>query len=190
MKDAMVRWPWLFTVEALLVLLVLVAGGVTVYQRSRVADVQQQRNSATARLSEIEKRLAAVNNPQDLEAVQEEIRQLQAKQEDLDLPTRREAIDVSTALSDYAARANMRVLSLRSGAGPTLTGQDSLPTVDISLEVQGSMTNLIGLLGEVDRFTASRVEYLSFTRSGGQERPWALKLTVRVPYRDGADGAG
>lgn len=168
------------SVEAVLLLLVLIVAGAALYQTQQAAGLRRERAAMEAKVSQAQKSLATLQAGSDPVALRQQVQELQASLNVPPLPTRRNTLAVSTALTDYAAQSGLRMVAAS-------TTEDAIPGAGkISLEVEGSLAKLTGLLGAVEGFPVARVQLLEF--SPGSDGVWHAKLELTVAY--GPTGQG
>ncbi len=183
MRARLQQWKGLLSVEALLLLLVLIMAGAVLYQVKQTAGLRRQRAAMEAKVVQAQQGLATLKAGADPAVLRQQIQELQASPQGSTLPTRRDTLALSTALVDYAAQNGLRIVAQSTAEG-TIPGAgegERVPTVNIALEVEGPLAKLIGLLGAVDGFPTARVQSLglSAVADGG----WRTKLELVMPYR-------
>lgn len=179
MRGRLRQWRALLSVELLLVLLVLITAGAVLYQARQTAGIRTERASVEGKLAQARESLAALQDPAVL---RKQIQELQASPQSQTLPTRRDALALSTALTDYAAQSGLRIVALSTAEG-TIPGAgegEKVPAVNVVLEVEGPLAKLTGLLGAVDGFPTAMVQRQGF--SAGGDGVWHAKLELAVAY--------
>ena len=183
MRGGLRQWRALLSVEALLLLLVLVIAGAVVYQAQGTGGLRTEGAAMEAKLVAAQRSLATLKAERDPEALRKQIQELQASTMGRVLPQRRDALAVSTALTDYAVKSGLRIVALSTAEGtvPGAAEGEKVPTVNVVLEVEGPLAKLTGLLGAVDGFPSATVQRLGL--SAGGDGVWHAKLELAVAYR-------
>ncbi|MBI2919142.1 MAG: hypothetical protein HYY01_14300 [Chloroflexi bacterium] len=179
MRGRLRQWRALLSVEAVLLLLVLIMAGAVLYQGQKAAGLRAERAAVEGKLAQARESLAALQDPA---ALRQQIQELQASPQSQTLPTRWEALALSTALTDYAARSGLRIVALSTAEGtiPGAMQGETAPAVKVTLEVEGPLGKLIGILGTVQGFPTAMVQSLGF--SAGDGAVWNAKLELAVAY--------
>lgn len=183
MSDRLRQWRVLLTVEGVLLLLVLIVAGGVLYQAPKTAGLRTERAAVEAKLEGVQRTLNALMAGQDPDVLRQQIQELQASLTGQTLPTRREALELSTALTDYAAQSGLRIVAMSAAEGtvPGASEGEEVPVVEVSLEVEGPLAKLIGTLGAMDGFPTAIVQSLGI--SAGDDGVWHIKLELVVAYR-------
>lgn len=182
MSGRLRQWRARLSVEAALILLVLIAAAAALYQAQQTAGSRRERAAMEAKVAQAQKSLATSQAGPDPVVLRQQIQELQASLNSQTPPTRRDALAVSTALTDYAAQSGLRMVAASAG-------EDATPGAGkVSLEVEGSLAKLIGLFGAVEGFPAARVQLLEF--SPGSDGVWHAKLELTVAYGPTGQGGG
>ncbi len=179
MKSLQLQWRALLSVEVVLVLLVLIMAGAVLYQAQQTAGLRTERAAVEAKAAQARESLAALQDPAVL---QKQLQELKASPQGQKLPTRRDALALSPSLANYAAQSGLLIVALNTGEG-TIPGAgegETVPTVMVSLEVEGPLARLVGLFSTVDGFPSARVQLLEF--SPGSDGVWHAKLELAVAY--------
>ncbi len=188
MRSRLRQWRTLLSVEAVLLLLVLVAAGAVLIQSQQRTGARRERAAIEGRVALVQESLAALLAGGSPATLGQQIQELQASVSGQTLPSRRDALAVSAVLTDYAAQGGLLVLAASTGEG-TLPGagkDETVPVMKVSLEVEGPLAKLIGLFGAMEGFPAARVQTLEF--SPVSDGVWNAKLELTVAY--GPDGQG
>ncbi len=172
----------ILSVEAVLVLLVLIMAGAVLYQTQQTAGLRRERAAMEAKVVQAQQSLATLKAGPDPAVLRQQIQELQARPQGQTLPTRRDALALSTALTDYAVQNGLRIVALSTVEGtiPGAREGEKVPAVNIALEVEGPLAKLIGLLGAVDGFPTATVQRLGL--SDGGDGVWHAKLELAVAY--------
>lgn len=181
MRGGLRQWRALLSMEAVLVLLVLAMAGAVIYQAQKAAGLRTERAAVEGKLAEAQHSLDALKAGQDPALLRQQIQELQASPRPA-LPTRRNALAVSMALTDHIAQSGLRIVALSTAEGtiPGAREGEKVPVVKVSLEVEGPLTKLIVLFDVVDGFPTATVQRLEF--SPGGDGVWDAKLELTVAY--------
>ena len=183
MSDRLRQWRVLLTVEGVLLLLGLMGAGGVLYQAPKTTGLRTERAAVEGKLAGAQRTLNALMAGQDPAVLRQQIQELQASLSGQTLPTRRDALELSAALTDYASRSGLRIVAL-STVEDTIPGAsegENVPAVKVSLEVEGPLAQLGGLLGAMDGFPTATV--LSLGLSAVDDGVWHTKLELVVAYR-------
>ena len=183
MRGGLRQWRALLSMEAVLVLLVLIMAGAVLYQAQQTAGLRTERAAVGAKLAQAQQSLATLKDGPDPAVLRQQIQELQTSLQGQTLPTRRDALALSTALTDYAAQNGLRIVALSTAEGtiPGAREGEKVPAVKVSLEVEGPLAKLIGIFDVVDGFPTATVESLGL--SAGGDGVWHTKLELAVAYR-------
>jgi hypothetical protein len=141
-------------------------------QRTRL---QSQLARTGAELEEFE----AQNQKATLEA---ELRELEATLEVRNFPSREEALDVGSALTAYAIEHGLLLETLSSAETSATRGEATHSALSLSLEIQGMMDDLLGLLSLAVDYPAVVVQSLKFIMIPEGQAQWRLNLALLVFY--------
>lgn len=186
MRGRLRQWRALLSVEGALLLLVLIMAGAVLYQTQQTAGLRTERAAVETKLAQAKQSLASLKAGPDPAVLQQQIQALQASPPPgQTLPPRRDALALSTALTDYAAQNGLRIVALSTAEGtiPGAREGEKVPAVNVVLEVQGPLAKLIGLLRAMDGFPTAMVQRQGF--SAGGDGVWHAKLELAMPYRPG-----
>jgi hypothetical protein len=178
------QWRARLTVQAVLLIIVVIVAGAAFYQRQQTAGLRTERTALEKKVGLAQESLAALQAGADPAVLQQQIQELKASSNanGQPLPTRREALAVSTALTDFAAQGGLRVVAASTGEGslPGAGEGETVPLMTISLEVDGPLAKLIGLFGAAVGFPSAKVQNLEFRPLDDGE--WNALLALVVPY--------
>ncbi|MBI4281930.1 MAG: hypothetical protein HY672_00365 [Chloroflexi bacterium] len=176
------QWRVILTVEIMLLVLVVLVVGAILYQTRQTSGLRAEHTTVQTKLAGVQRTLDALMAGQDPDVLRQQIQELQAILGGQTLPTRREALELSTALTDYAAQSGLRIVAMNTADGtvPGANEGEETPVVEVSLEVEGTLAKLIGTLGAVDNFSTAMVQNLGF--SAGDDGEWSAKLELAVAY--------
>ena len=184
----------LLRIETALVALILAAAAAGVYI---FIDLGGSRDD----LAEAERRFPIANN--DLAALRQEkglrVQELAIKQQNLTVEqqgsktqeegiirrtfaTRREALDLSAHLIDYASDHDLGLGNFETTQSAETVGGVEFPTVSYSLLATGAPDSLIGMLDIVGGVRTAKVENLELIRDESQQALWNMTLDVVVIY--------
>lgn len=177
------QWRILLTVETVLLLLVLLMAGAVLYQVKQTAGLRTERTAVEEKLAGVQRTLDTLMAGQDPAVLRQQIQELQASLSGQTLPTRRNALELSTALTDYAAQSGLQIVAMSTAEGtiPGASEGEEVPVVKVSLEVEGPLAKLIGTFGAVGGFPTATVQSLGI--SAGDDGVWHAKLELAVAYR-------
>lgn len=179
------QWRALLSVEAVLLLLVLIVAGAALYQAQQTAESRRDRAAMEAKEAQAQKSLAALQAGPDPAVLRQQVQELQASLNSQTPPTRRNTLAVSTALTDYAAENGLRLVasSTADDQAPGAGAGGTVPVLKVFLEAEGPLATLVGLFGAVEGFPAARVQLLQFDPES--DGVWFAKLELTVPYGSG-----
>lgn len=182
MRGGLRQWRATLSMEAVLALLVLAMAGAVSYQAQKTAGLRTERTAVEAKLFQAQRSLDTLKAGQDPALLRQQIQELQASLTGQTLPTRRDALKLSTALTDYAAQSGLQIVALRTVEGtiPGASEGEKVSAVNVVLEVEGPLAELIGSLGAVDGFPTATVQGLGI--SAGGDDVWHAKLELAVAY--------
>ena len=179
----------------LLVVLVLAAGGVYLYQEEaklneevealeddkRLAreDLQAMKAETAKMGEELAQKEAELE--QALETIRkEEVVEVEAPQ----LSTRREAIGLSSELITFAAGTELALTDFDTSETSVEVGALELPGFNYAVVAAGSSRSLLEMLRIVADVTSARINSLDFERDVEGTGEWVMSLDVDVAYTE------
>ena len=164
-------------------LAVAVAAYAWFTQYQALGETRGERSDLEGRFQVVRDDLAYLDANDETAALQESLEIEQAKPEPESLPSREEAGEFSRTMVDYAAIQELPLTTFDRVDTSVAVGEQEYPSFRHSLEAQGSMEALIGLLRLVDEFPTAKVLELVFNRVAGAPTDWAMSLHLDVFYR-------
>jgi len=122
---------------------------------------------------------------QELALKREELAQEEEALKPQGLPSRREALDLSTQLTSYVAEHGLGLGNFRTDPKASVTiGDTKFPAVNYAMITFGSTESLIGVLDTVGNVSTVRVNKLELARNLEVESRWILDLNITVVFNE------
>ncbi|MDP3062653.1 MAG: hypothetical protein Q8O40_05520 [Chloroflexota bacterium] len=172
-------------VEAVLLVALLAVGVAGLLLLQTVSRAEHKQATVEKRLAQARGELASVRLANEKGRLTAEMEGLKAPRAEGSNLSRHEALNMALAVVADVAQRRLRLITFSREDTLLTLGQTKQRAFGLSLELEGSIEDLLGLLGLIDGFPGPAVQSLELTRNATREGQWGAKVGVFIAYGEG-----